>query len=116
MSRGPNQVRNVCATIFHDDPDASESMLKSSFPYRDDIMKYMVCGVETCPDTQRLHLQVYFQLKQKKTISFLKKELHAKAHFESAKGSYRDNFKYCTKEGNWEEYGDFLAMFYWAHR
>lgn len=47
------------------------------------------------------HIQGYVRFKNQKGFKALKKLLPT-AHFEKAKGSDRDNFKYCSKEGDFK--------------
>lgn len=68
-------------------------------------IKYIVMGFETCPETERLHLQGYCQLKEPHPLSWMKKSLSHTAHFEIAARGFQENFDYCTKDGEWYEYG-----------
>lgn len=52
---------------------------------------------ETAPDTGRRHLQGFFVMKKRPTLSWLKKNLHAKAHFECMKGTIEQSIAYCSK-------------------
>lgn len=62
-------------------------------------------GKEVCPETGRHHFQCYVQLKTKKTLSWMKSNVDEIAHFEVAQGSADDNYRYCTKDGNFREWG-----------
>lgn len=64
---------------------------------------YVIIGKEGKNGTP--HLQGYMQLKTKKRITAMKK-IHDKAHWEPANGTYDENKKYCSKEGDWEEQGN----------
>lgn len=50
------------------------------------------------------HIQGYFQLKEKKRLSWLKANLSNQPHFEVAKGNADANKVYCRKEGGIEPY------------
>lgn len=50
------------------------------------------------------HLQIYFRLLNAKTFSKIKKTFPT-AHIEVAKGNDNDNFVYCSKDGNYKEFG-----------
>lgn len=52
------------------------------------------------------HLQGYVQMKQAQNLEYMKKYIHATAHFEVAKGTPIQNYDYCTKEGNFWTYGE----------
>lgn len=68
-----------------------------------------VCwGIETAPTTGQKHIQGYVFLKHKTTLTGVKKlgQL-SRAHLDHAKGSHSDQRKYCSKEGNYKEYGTF---------
>lgn len=52
------------------------------------------------------HYQLYCKFRQKQRLAAVKAKLHATAHWESARGSIRQNWDYCTKtstrvEGPW---------------
>lgn len=65
--------------------------------------EYVIVGRETCPTTQREHLQGYFKLKNAATWVNVKRlfgdELND-IHLERAKGSPSQNYEYCSKEKN----------------
>lgn len=51
------------------------------------------------------HIQGYVYWKNPRTWSKLREITDKRAHVEVAKGSPKDNQKYCSKEGNYEEFG-----------
>lgn len=65
--------------------------------------KYVVIGKEVGESGTR-HLQGYIYFEREKSLKQVK-DLHQKAHWESAKGTANENYAYCTKEGNSEERG-----------
>lgn len=71
-------------------------------------MKYLICGAEICPTTQKKHFQCYVHFKHQKTWSATQKyfEKYGKIHFEACKGSAESNIKYCSKDGNFKEFGE----------
>lgn len=87
-----------------EDPQVLWSALETADELPDGI-RYIVMGFETCPETQRLHLQGYCQTAQPQTLTWMKKNLSHTAHFEKARGNFDQNFDYCTKDGEWHEYG-----------
>lgn len=66
---------------------------------------YLIYGHEIAPTTGTPHLQGYFQLKTKKRLTTLKKELINTMHLEPAYGSYDSNRVYCQKDNNTFEKG-----------
>jgi len=59
-------------------------------------------GKETCPTTNRKHLQGFLTLKKPMRITELKE---LKCHLDNAKGSQDQNEEYCGKEGDVTKYG-----------
>lgn len=52
------------------------------------------------------HLQGYIQMKQSQTLEYMKKHVHATAHFEVARGTPLQNYNYCTKDGDFWIFGE----------
>lgn len=52
------------------------------------------------------HLQGYIQMKQSQTLAYMKKHVHATAHFEVARGTPVQNYEYCTKDGDFWTFGE----------
>lgn len=68
---------------------------------------YVIAGWEKAPTTNQLHLQGYVQFETKKRLTQLKKFLNgATVHWEVAKGDEEQNYTYCTKDGEFMEYGE----------
>lgn len=67
--------------------------------------KYMIYGKEV-GDKGTPHLQGYIQLIKKIRLTGVKKLIDDKVHWEPSKGSVDDNKKYCSKEGQFVEYGE----------
>lgn len=60
--------------------------------------KYYVFGCEKCPTTGRDHLQGYLEWTDKISMNALKKYFpNDTVHFEIARGTRLDNYKYCRK-------------------
>lgn len=71
------------------------------------IAAYVVAGWEAAPETGQLHLQGYLQLDTKKRLTQLKKiECGLTVHWEVAKGDEEENYAYCTKGGEFMEFGE----------
>lgn len=66
--------------------------------------KGYVIGREKCKETGTPHLQGYAEFAKKIRWSAFK-GLPNKLHWEAAKGTRQENIHYCTKEGNYIDYG-----------
>jgi len=67
--------------------------------------RYIVYGREIAPETGTPHLQgyVYYECaRQRKAVA----KMFPRAHVDVANGSASQNYTYCTKEGNFFEFGD----------
>lgn len=65
---------------------------------------YCIAGKEICPNTGAFHLQCYIQFKNQVRLSKIKK-IDNQSHWENARGSFEENFKYCSKDKNYIEWG-----------
>ncbi|KAH3694848.1 hypothetical protein DPMN_082289 [Dreissena polymorpha] len=72
---------------------------------RDYDCGYLVVGEEIGAEQATPHLQGYVQLHKKMRLTTLKKEFNARGHNSIDKGSARDNYIYCIKEGRFFEKG-----------
>lgn len=57
-----------------------------------------VCQLERAPTTGQLHYQGYIQLARKQRLTWLRRWLSDKAHWEVARGTADENIAYCSKE------------------
>ena len=69
-----------------------------------DGCKRFVYGFEVAPTTGRSHLQGYLEYTNPIPFSRLLKLISA--HFEPARGTWKQNYNYCIKEGKSVSYGD----------
>jgi len=68
---------------------------------------YLVFGKEIAPTTATPHLQGYLELKTPQRISYLHKiPGFESAHFLPARGTAQQNRDYCTKGGDYNEFGN----------
>jgi len=67
--------------------------------------KYQVIGKEKAPTTGTEHLQGYITFDNARSFNAVRK-ICQRWHIEVARGSPQENFEYCTKEGNWKEFGE----------
>lgn len=99
-------ARNWCFTLNYGrsmQPDR-EDALAQIMKLNQDLCTYLVAGDEKAPTTGQQHFQGYAQLAAKQRLSALKK-LMPTAHFEVARGDDEANKEYCSKEGEFVEYG-----------
>lgn len=69
------------------------------------ISTYLIVGKETCPETGRLHYQGCVYYKNKKSFKQIQEYLPG-AHLTKCSGNIRQNRVYCSKDGEYEEYGE----------
>lgn len=69
-------------------------------------MRYMCYGVETCPETGRKHLQGFVCFSGKRSFAKAKASIGTSVHIEVARGSVTDNTQYCSKDGDFHEFGE----------
>jgi len=90
------QYSNWCFTV--NNYTLLDDQTLQDMPY-----KYLIYGREVGEEGTP-HLQGYVQYKKKLRLSALKK-LHPTAHWEPAKGTQEQNKTYCSKEGDFQEFG-----------
>jgi len=66
--------------------------------------RYLIYGHEV-GEGGTFHLQGFVYFRNARKFSSVLRAL-PEAHFEIARGSVDDNIAYCSKDGNWEEYGE----------
>lgn len=74
-------------------------------------MRYLCYGVEKCPSTGRCHLQGFVQLKKELRRNSAS-ALFApwKPHIEVSRGSLEQNRRYCSKDGEFHEFGKLVTQ------
>lgn len=92
--------------------EQEEERLKKEFSEKNIYSKYVYQKEKGEKETE--HFQGYFQLKNAKTLTAMKKRLGNRVHLEEAKGNQRQNFEYCTKmtgriDGPWQG-GDWTIL------
>lgn len=68
-------------------------------------LTYIAWGEETCPTTGRAHLQAFAYAQVAMRLSGWKKVFPG-AHIEPMLGNFRQNERYCSKEGKYHELGE----------
>lgn len=75
-----------------------------------ELFKYVVVGREKGDETQTPHLQGYAQCKKKTSANKINEAIKTACgngpFTERAKGDWQSNYEYCTKGGDFEEWGE----------
>lgn len=82
-----------------------DDLLKQIVDSKKEIV-YTILGYEVCPNTGRPHVQAYVVFRQSLTrrqVINVFKESYA----EIAKGTPLENYKYCSKDGKFFQYGSY---------
>lgn len=74
--------------------------------YKHEAITYAIWQKEMCPKTEKIHFQGYLELKEGKSLKWLKEHIDKKAHWEPRMGSQQHTINYCSKtesriEGPW---------------
>lgn len=108
ISNRPKEVKQYCFT-FNNYDDIRLNKLKNTLS----TLGKWVFGYEV-GEAGTPHLQGYINLKTKKTLVCLKKHIDIDAiHYETCKGSQKQNEDYCCKDGKWES--NYLVAPYVEH-
>lgn len=92
--------RSYCFTINHyDDDDLADLILLA------DQSRYMIIGFEQGEKEETPHIQGYVYFENQRYFKSLSK-LIPRAYIATAKGNPKQNYDYCTKEGNFYEHGE----------
>ncbi|QMW68748.1 replication-associated protein [Crucivirus-265] len=67
--------------------------------------RYWIMGREVAPDTSTPHVQGYLYCKNAVSFNTVRLWLLNRAHIEKAKGTPAQNYEYCSKDKDFEEYG-----------
>jgi len=67
---------------------------------------YLVFGFEEAPTTGTKHIQGYLQLEKAGEMRDLQAWAGPNYHWSACRGSDEDNFRYCTKEGDFLQWGN----------
>lgn len=95
------RAKNWCFTLNNYTDDEEQCI--GDFSENDHLL-YMIVGREK-GDSGTPHLQGYLSLNRRFTLSQIKGWLGSRVHLEVARGSPQQNRDYCTKEGDYDEYG-----------
>lgn len=85
--------------------DDEQKLFGDFFETNGDRAVYMVVGREV-GDSGTPHLQGFVIFSKLTKLTWLKNHLHARAHFEVARGNNEQASKYCQKDNDFEEFGE----------
>lgn len=91
------KARSFCYTLNNWTENEIESLRKVK-------CKYQIIGKEV-GESGTNHLQGYLSFDNPRSFNAIRK-ICPRWHLEIARGSPQDNYEYCTKEGNYEEFGE----------
>lgn len=102
------QKCNYCFTYnYGRDGQPSKANVEVWWEALQDVASYAIGGWEIAPSTGQPHLQGYVQLSVKSRITALKKLTCGNTvNWRAACGDEEQNFIYCTKDGNYMEFGE----------
>lgn len=81
------------------------------FSENKDFFRFIAWGNETCPKTGKTHYQGFMQLYTTRRFASIKKICkYAGLHLEVMRGSFNQNEKYCSKEGQYSKLGEFVKQ------
>ncbi|MDB4369183.1 hypothetical protein N9Z56_01270 [bacterium] len=100
MNQSPKKSRTWCFTL--------NNYTESDLTYLNEkavTVRYMIVGKEV-GDAGTPHLQGYVSFKNAVRMVSVKLVVGLRAHVEIAKGTLEQNVKYCSKEGDYKEWGE----------
>lgn len=101
-----NQKASAWCFTLNGDEDKFVFALKNLYAMqKEGIITYCIAGHEIAPTTGQKHLQGYVVFKNARTFAVLK-DFMPKAHLEVAKADPEKNIEYCSKDGEFVEYGE----------
>ena len=86
--------------ITHSKEAGRKSTCRDTEPVTEESVKYAIVGIETAANTNTPHLQGFVHFLERKSLAQMKRTFNARAHYEIARGTDKENEKYCTKDGN----------------
>ncbi len=99
------RARNWCFTDF------SQLDFKQQFADSETRIRYLVVGLELCPESGRRHAQGFVQFTDCVSMSTVKRRLASPSiHLECMRGSVEQASDYCRKDGDFSVFGQFISM------
>lgn len=95
-----------CFTVQCENDDAVEqALLHLSLVHEAHSDSYIIAGREVAPTTGQIHLQCFVRFTSRLSFAAVR-ELLPQCHLSRARGTAQQNFVYCSKDGDFTEYGD----------
>ena len=98
----PSGAKNWCFTLnnwTHDERDLLDALGSEG-----NGIRYLTYGEEVGAEGTP-HLQGYVSFSARRTLSYVRRLLSLRAHYEVARGSPESNRDYCQKDGSFKEFG-----------
>lgn len=96
-----SRSRGWCFTLNNYSREEEEILKKGKHI---NTVKKWIIGKEIGKEKKTKHLQGYFYFNNARTLKQVKL-INDRAHWEAAKGSAKQNFDYCSKDGDFEQSG-----------
>ncbi len=93
------RTRNWCFTINNWTPELYDDVIALT------NYKYLIMGKEIGEKTKTPHIQGFIVFKYQKTLTQVRRSL-PRAHLTAANGTVGQNVEYCSKDGDYEEWGE----------
>ncbi|APA62649.1 putative replication protein [uncultured virus] len=90
-------ARNYMFTLFVEEKNEYLNLKNRLNNKEDTHVKYVICQLESCPSSGRLHVQGYVEFDKMMTIKQVKKILGEKTHLDKRQGTQEQAIKYCSK-------------------
>jgi len=101
-----SKSRTWCFTYFPEYQDHTEDELIGIIQAFEELgTTYLIAGKESCPTTDRIHLQGYVRFRNARRLSFIKRHVSDRLTLNIAGGSAQQNKTYCSKGGDYYESG-----------
>lgn len=103
-----NRERAFCFTWFRKCEEVKEGYTEEQIKELEaffEFCDYAIRGFEICPTTKKEHIQGYFYIKNKISWNTVRLKFPG-ISLKTALGSAKKNQTYCSKEGNFKEWGE----------
>lgn len=97
MARQRDRQRSFCFTYYFD----HEWQVDQVHEVVSSVALHYCIGVETCPRTNRRHLQGFMYFKNQREFSSIHDLFDGVIWVKECKGSVKENIRYCAKEGDY---------------
>lgn len=94
-----------CFTLNNPSEDEEQAVVS----FLEGSCRYGIFGREV-GESGTPHLQGFLILPSPQRLSYLRRRLSPRAHYETARGTSEEARDYCTKDGDFEQFGDFPSQ------